>query len=201
MNPWKLIGWVFLGMALIGGAVWWNRHRDQGDAAAMALWQKKFTDDTLAHRAAVDSAYQAGLANAQSIPVYLKGRTQIIHDAAGTPAAPAVKACFELADTRISACEKSRKADSVLIVRKDSIISDLEHKPVPQPKRFQFYGAAGYSVRNDSAGTQMAPAFRAGIDSKLIGPVRLMTDAQLSMPGKGHSQAMWQANVFARINF
>lgn len=197
----KLVGWVFVGFLLVGGFVWWNRHKDSDNAAALAKWQAKYTNDSLAAKGAVDSAFLAGRANAVAETTYLAGRTKIIHDAAGTPAESAVKACFAAADARISACEKARKADSVVIARKDSVIRDLENKPEPQEKRFQFYGAAGYSARTDSAGTQMAPAFRAGIDSKLIGPVRLMTDAQLSLPGKGHAQAMWQANIFARVNF
>lgn len=135
------------------------------------------------------------------MPVYLAGKTKIIHDAAGTPAAPAVAACFAAAETRISACERSRRADSVVIAKKDSVIHDLENKPEPQPKRFQFFGAVGYAARFDSAGTQAAPAFRAGIDSKLIGPVRLTADAQLSMPGRGHSTPMTQVTVMGRVNF
>jgi hypothetical protein len=201
MNPLKLIGWAFGSLLLVGALFWWNQRQDSQYAAQLAVWKAKYAHDDTLHKAAVDSAYFAGQANAQSIPVYIAGKTKIVHDAAGTAAAPQVKACFDLADTRISACEKSRRADSVLIARKDSIIVDLKNKPEPQPKRFQFYGAAGYSVRSDSAGTQMAPAFRAGIDSKLIGPVRLMTDAQLSLPGKGHATPMWQGNIMARVNF
>lgn len=201
ISPWKLIGWVFAGLLVVAGIVAWNRHKDSQYAAALATWTTKKKADDLAAKAAVDSAYVAGVENSQSIPVYVAGKTKIIHDAAGTPAAPLVKACFETADIRISACERARKADSVVIAKKDSVIKDLENKPEPQAKRFQFYGAAGYSVRVDSAGTQMAPAFRAGIDSRLVGPVRLMTDAQLSLPGKGHSNPMWQANVMARVNF
>lgn len=201
MNPWKLVGWVFLGLALVGGAIWWNRRQDSQHAADLALWKQRLhvSDSSLA--VASLQRDSATAANTASIPIYIQGRDRIIHDAQGTPAAPAVKACFELADQRISKCEASRKADSVVISAQQDKIKVLESKPEPKEKRFQFYGAAGYSARSDSAGTQMAPAFRAGIDSKLIGPVRLMTDAQLSMPGKGHSQAMWQANVFARVNF
>jgi hypothetical protein len=201
ISPLKLIGWVFGALLLVGGIFWWNRRQDTNNAAEVAVWKKKYADDTLAAKAAKDSAYQAGLANAQSIPVYIHDRATITGKAANTPAASLVKACFESADARISACEKSRKADSVVIAKKDSVINDLKNKPTPQEKRFQFYGAAGYSARTDSAGTQMAPAFRVGLDSKLVGSVRLMTDAQLSLPGKGHAQSMWQANVMGRVNF
>jgi hypothetical protein len=201
VNPWKLIGYVFVGLLVIAGVFAWNRHKDGQLAAETAIWKaKKHVDDSLA-KVAADSAYLAGLANAQSIPIYLKGKDRIVHDAAGTPAESAVKACFDLADTRISACEKSRKADSVLLVRKDSVISDLEHKPEPQERRFVVYAAAGYSVTIADKETRTAPAFRAGIDTKLLGPVHLATDAQLTMPGKGKSNPTWQGNLMARINF
>lgn len=201
ISPWKLVGWVFVGLLLIGGAVWWNRRKDSRYEADKAAWKAELhaRDSVLAD--VVRQRDEASLANTRSVPIYLEGKTRIIHDAAGTSAAPAVQACFELADQRISACEKSRKADSAVIVAQQAKIKTLESKPEPREKRFQFYGAAGYSVRVDSAGTQMAPAFRVGIDSKLIGPVRLMTDGQLSLPGKGHAQSLWQANVMARVNF
>lgn len=159
------------------------------------------TDDTLAAKAAVDSAFAAGQANAQSIPVYIAGKTQIIHDATGTPAAPAVKACFAAADARISKCEASRKADSVVIAKKDSVIKDLQNKPEPVGKRFQFFGAVGYAVRYDSAGVQAAPAFRVGVDTRVLGPVVLTSDVQLSMPGRGHATPQTQATILGRVNF
>lgn len=202
MTPWKLVGYVFLGLLAIGGVFAWNRHTDSQLAAETAKWQAKTTLDKQNAKAAVDSAYQAGLVNAQSVPIYLAGKDRIIHDAASNPAAAAaVKACFAAADTRISACEKSRKADSVVIAKKDSVIHDLENKPEPRPPRFQMYGAVGYSVTLVDKETRTAPAFRAGIDTKLIGPVRLSTDAQLTMPGRGKSNPMLQANLMARINF
>lgn len=201
MNPFKLIGWVFVGLLLVGGAVWWNRHQDSQHAADLALWKQKLhvSDSSLA--VASLQRDSATAANRASIPVYIQGRDRIIHDAAGTPAAPAVKACFELADQRISKCEASRKADSVVINAQQDKIKVLESKPEPQAKRFQFYGAVGYSVRFDSAGTQAAPAFRTGVESRLIGPVSLTIDAQLSMPGKGHSTPLTQVTPMLRVNF
>lgn len=201
INPWKLIGYVFAGLLVLAGVFAWNRHKDSQLAAATAAWkiQKRFDDSVVKTR--LDSSYQAGLANAQSIPVYLKGKDRIIHDAAGTTAEQAVKACFALADERISKCEASRKADSATIVALRHDLATTEAKPEPQEKRFIVYGAAGYSVTIAEKETRTAPAFRAGIDTKLLGPIRIATDAQLTMPGKGKSNPMWQANIMARINF
>lgn len=197
----KIVGVVIGVLLLIAGAFWWNGNKDAAYAAEKAKWdvQKRF-DDSVAN-VRVEESYKAGLANARSIPIYLEGKTRIIREAAGTPGEQAVKACFEMADQRISACEASRKADSSVIDAQKQQIKTLEAKPERQLPRFQMYGAAGYSVRVDSSGTQMAPAFRAGIDSKLIGPIRLMTDGQLSLPGRGHATPLWQANVMGRINF
>lgn len=197
----KIVGAVIAGLLLIAGMFAWNRHKDSAYAAEKAKWEvQKRADDSVA-AVRVQESYRAGMANARSIPVYLEGRTRITQGAAGTSGEQAVQACFELADQRISACETSRKADSAVIVAQKTQIRTLEAKPERQLPRFQMYGAAGYSVRVDSAGTQMAPAFRAGIDSKLIGPIRLLTDGQLSMPGRGHATPLWQVNIMGRINF
>lgn len=201
MSPWKLIGYAFVGLLAIAGVFAWNRHKDSQIAAETAAWeiQKRFDDSVVKTR--LDSSYQAGLANAASIPIYLEGKTKIIQGAAGTTAEQAVRACFALADERISKCEASRKADAATIdaLRKD--LQTAEDKPEPQEKRFVMYGAAGYSITIAEKETRAAPAFRVGIDTKVLGPAHLVTDAQLTMPGKGKSNPMWQANLMAKINF
>lgn len=201
INPWKLIGYVFLGLLAIGGIFAWNRHKDSQYAAALAKWEVQKKDADQKVKVSLDSSYAVGLQNAQSVPVYLAGKDRIITQYRDTPAGPGVQACFELADVRISACEKSRKADSVTIAALKADLKTTEAKPVPQLPRFQMYGAVGYSITVADKLTQAAPAIRAGIDTKLIGPVRLMTDGQLTMPGKGRSNPMWQANIMARVNF
>jgi rhodanese-related sulfurtransferase len=201
ISPWKLIGYVVLGLLGIAGVFAWNKHKDSQYEAAKAAWQiQKNADDSILGVKTAES-YQAGLANAQSVPVYIEGKTKIVHDAAGTPAEAAVKACFALADERISKCEASRKADSATIAALKHDLATTEAKPEPKEPRFVMYGAAGYSVTIAEKETRTAPAFRAGIDTKLLGPIRLTTDAQLTMPGKGKSNPTWQGNLMARINF
>lgn len=201
MNSWRLIGYAVVGLLIIAGFFAWNRHKDSQYDVAVAAWKQKLrvSDSTLA--VAVQQRDTATAVNAQSVPIYIAGKTRIIHDAAGTPAAPAVQACFQLADIRISKCEAARKADSVVISAQQGKIKVLESRPEPQLPRFQMYGAAGYSITVAEKETRTAPAFRAGIDTKLIGPLRLMTDGQLTMPGKGKSNPMWQGNVMAKVNF
>lgn len=201
MNPWKLIGYLFLGLLAIGGIFAWNRHKDSQYEADKAKWEVQKKADDAKVKVSLDSSFAAGLANAQSVPVYLAGKDRIITQYRDTPAGPGVQACFELADARISKCEASRKADSVTIAALRADLTTTEAKPVPQLPRFQMYGAVGYSLTIADKLTQTAAAFRAGIDTKLLGPIRLMTDGQLTMPGKGHSNPMWQANLMARVNF
>lgn len=201
MNPWKLIGYVVVGLLILAGIFAWNRHKDSQYDVAVAAWQAKLHNSDSVLAVVTVQRDEATLANSQSVPIYLTGKTKIIHDAAGTPSEPAVKACFDLADIRISKCEIARKADSVVINAQQSKIKVLEERPEPQLPRFQVYGAAGYSVTIAEKMTQAAPAFRAGIDSRLIGPLRIVTDGQLTMPGKGKSNPMWQANAMVRVNF
>lgn len=201
MNPWKLIGYAVAGLLLIAGIFAWNRHKDsQYDVAVEQYKQKLHTSDS-SLAVVVAQRETVTVQNTQSIPIYLAGKTKITHDVAGTPAAGAVQACFDLADVRISKCEAARKADSLVIGAQQDKIKVLESRPEPQLPRFQMYGAVGYSVTVVDKETRAAPAFRLGIDTKLIGPVRLTTDGQLTMPGKGRSNPMAQGNVMARINF
>lgn len=196
MNPWKLIGYALLGLLAIGGVFAWNRHTDSQLAAETAKWQAKTTLDKQNAQVAVDSAYQAGLANAQSVPVYLAGKDRIIHDAAGNPqAAAAVKACFAAADTRISACEKARQADSVVIAKKDSVIKDLENKPEPQIPRFQPFGEALYDVAH------RVPVIRAGATARIIGPVSLSVAGEYAAPPAGQSSPAFRAVAGLRVAF
>ena len=197
----KLIGYVVVGLLALAGMFAVNRCTDQGNAAEIARWklQKQSADSVVQVRDSLLA--EANARNVASVPIYIAGRDRIIRVAAGTPAAEPVRACFELADARISKCEaaKTAAAETITALRKDLKVA--EEKPEKQLPRFQIYGAAGYSVRVDSAGTQMGPAFRAGIDSKPFGPIRILTEGQLSLPGRGHATPLWQANILARINF
>lgn len=196
----KLIGYVIVGLLAIAGVFAWNRHKDSQYETALAAWkiENHARDSVLG--VVVQQRDEATAANAESIPVYLEGKTRLLHDTVHTPAQN-LQACFDLADTRISACEKARKADSAVIDAQSEKIRTLEARPEPQLPRFQMYGAAGYSITIAEKETRAAPAFRAGIDAKVLGPVHLATDAQLTMPGRGKSNPMWQGNIMARINF
>lgn len=198
---WKAVVGVFVALLVIAGLVALNRRNDAQYQADLAKWKGRVhvSDSTLA--VATEQRDSALAANTQSIPIYLEGKTKIIHDAAGTPAAPQVKACFEAADRRISACEAARAAGAAREKALEQRLAVEQQKPVPGLPRFQFYGAAGYSVTFDSSRVRAAPAFRLGIDSKLIGPVRLATDAQLTMPGRGSSNPTVQGNAMLRVNF
>lgn len=197
----KIVGYVVVGLLALAGMFAVNRCTDQGNAAEIARWKaRKESADSLVQ--VKDSLLaEANARNAASDTIYLHDRVLISDRARNTPAAPLVAACFEAADKRISACEaaKTAAAETIDALRKDLKVA--EEKPEKRLPRFQMYGAAGYSVRVDSTGTQMAPTFRLGIDSKLIGPVRLMTDGQLSLPGRGRATSLWQANIMARVNF
>lgn len=197
----KLIGYAVAGLLALAGMFAVNRCTDSGNAAEIALWKaKKESADSVVQ--VKDSLLaEANARDAASVPIYIAGKDRIIRVAAGTPAAEPVRACFELADDRISKCEaaKTAAAETIDALRKDLKVA--EEKPEKQLPRFQMYGAAGYSITVAEKATWSAPAFRAGIDSKLIGPIRILTDAQLTMPGQGRSNPMWQGNAMLKINF
>lgn len=196
INPWRLAGYAFLGLLVIGGILAWDRHKDSQLEAATAVWKVEKARDDSVVKIRLDSSYQAGLANAQSIPVYLAGRTRIIHDAAGTSGEEAVKACFALADVRISKCEASRKADSATIVALRKDLATAEAKPEKRAPRYQPFAEALYDFAN------AVPVIRAGATAKVPWvPVHLSIAGEYSAPPAGESKPAFRALAGLRVNF
>lgn len=192
---WKIVGWAFLGLLVIGGIFAWNRRQDSAYAAEIAKWkvQKRFDDSVVKIR--LDSSYQAGLANAQSIRIYLEGKTRIIRSTAGTPAEQAVAACFALADERISKCEASRKADSLTIVALRKDLATTEAKPEKQLPRYQPYAEALFDVAHQ------VPVIRAGATAKVFGPIDLSVAGEYAAPQAGKSDPAFRALAGIRVRF
>lgn len=192
----KLIGYAVAGLLALAGMFAVNRCTDSGNAAEIALWKalKLSADSVVQVR---DTALAAANArNAASVPIYIAGKDRIIRVAAGTPAAEPVRACFELADTRISACENARKAaDSVITaLRNDLKVS--EAKPERRLPRFQLYGEALYDV------TRAVPVIRAGATAKIpLVPIHLSVAGEYAAPPAGESRPAFRALAGLRVNF
>lgn len=195
MNPWKLAGWAFLALLIIGGVFAWNRGKDSAYAAEIAKWKVQKQRDDSVLKVVVQQRDEATLENTRSKPIYLEGKTRIIRDASGTPAAPQVQACFDLADARISACEKSRRADSAVIVAQDAKIKTLESKPERQLPRYQPYAEAMYDVAHQ------VPVVRAGATAKVFGPIDLSVAGEYAAPQAGDSKPAFRALAGIRVRF
>lgn len=195
MNAWKLAGWAFLGLLIVGGIIARDMRKDSRYEAEKAKWQvqKRFDDSVVKIR--MDSSYQAGQANAQSIPVYLEGKTRIIHAAAGTTGEQAVRACFALADVRISKCEASRKADSATIVALRKDLATTEAKPERQLPRYQPFAEALYDLAHQ------VPVIRAGATAKVFGPIDLSVAGEYAAPQAGNSTPAFRALAGIRVRF
>lgn len=195
MNPWKLAGWAFLGLLIIGGIFAWDRGKDSAFAVEIAKWKVQKQRDDSVLKVVVQQRDEATLENTRSKPIYLEGKTRIIRDASGTPAASQVQACFDLADARISACEKSRRADSAVIVAQDAKIKTLEAKPERQLPRYQPYAEAMYDVAHQ------VPVVRAGATAKVFGPIDLSVAGEYAAPQAGDSKPAFRALAGIRVRF
>ena len=182
---------VLLGFLLVR---WYIGKEARADAERAAFKiTVKAKDDSLdvarAEKARLDSA----LAN--QVPIYIAGRDRILHDPA-KPASPEVRACYEAADKVISACQKARAADSVVIAQQASLIGTLRNPPPPKGlARVQAFGEALYDFN------QRVPVIRAGATAKILGPVHLSVAGEYAAPPAGQSTPVFRALVGARVNF
>lgn len=195
MNPFKGTLWI-LGAALGAFLLWrgyiWNESRlDAERAEFKRVVQVK--DDSLA-LAKVEKETMDSALNHQ-VPIYLAARTSALTNPA-EPATPEVKACFESADLVISACQRARLADSVVIVQQASLISVLRNPPPPKAaRRIQAYGEGMYDLAHS------VPVIRLGATARILGPVSLSIAGEYAAPPAGQSRPAFRALAGARINF
>lgn len=150
-------------------------------------------DDSLAVARKEKASADSALAN--QLPIYIAGRDRILRDPA-KPASPEVRACYAEADKVISACQKARTADSVVIAQQASLIGTLRNPPPPKGlARVQAYGEALYDFAN------AVPVIRAGATAKILGPVDLSGAVEYSAPKAGDSKPAFRALTGIRVRF
>lgn len=192
----KIIEYAVAVLLAVAGMFVVNRCTDQGNAAEIARWkaEKRSADSVVAVR---DSALvEANARDRASVPIYLAGRDRIIRVAAGTPAAEPVRACFELADQRISACEaaKAAAAETITALRNDLKVA--ESKPMPKEKRFVPYAEALYDF------SHTVPVLRAGALAKIPWlPVHLSVAGEYATPPANESKPTFRALAGIRVTF
>lgn len=193
----KFVGYAVVVLLAIAGMFAVNRCTDKGNAAEVARYKaQKHSDDSVV--AVRDKELlEANARAAAAVPVYIAGKDRIIRVAAGTPAAEPVRACFELADKRISACEAARvAADSTIsALRRD--LKTTEAKPVAKEKRFLPFGEALYDFANT------VPVIRAGATARIpfISAISLSVAGEYSAPPAGESKPAFRALAGVRVNF
>lgn len=150
------------------------------DSLAVSRREKATADSALAH----------------AVPVYLLARSAALTNPA-RPATPEVRACFEAADKVISACQKARTADSVVIAQQASLIGTLRNPPPPKGlARVQAYGEAMYDLAHQ------VPVIRAGVTAKIPWvPVHLSVAGEYAAPQAGDSKPAFRALAGVRVSF
>lgn len=181
-----------LGLFLAWRGYIWNESRlDAQRVEHNRIVQAK--DDSLVvsrrEKAVLDSAL------AHQVPIYIAGRDRILRDPA-KPASPEVRACYAAADLVISACQKARAADSVVMAQQASLITTLRNPPPPRAaRRIQAYGEGMYDV------IHMAPVIRVGATARIFGPISLSAAGEYAAPPAGNSTPAFRALSGVRINF
>lgn len=185
-----------IGAALAAFLLWWgygwNERRLDAERAEFKRTVRA-KDDSLVIARQEKATADSALAN--QIPIYIAGRNTALLNPA-KPATAEVRACYESADRVISACQKARAADSVVIARQQSLITTLRNPPPPKAAaRIQAYGEGLYDFAH------MAPVIRAGATARLFGPVSLSAAADLSVPPAGESRVTIRALAGVRVTF
>lgn len=195
MIPFRGALWTLgavVGLFLAWKAYIWNEGRL--DAQRVVFQQAvKAKDDSLAVSRREKASADSALAN--QIPIYIAGRDRILHDPA-KPASPEVRACYESADKVISACQKARAADSVVIAQQQSLITTLRNPPPPKAAaRVQAYGEALYDVAHT------VPVIRLGATARVLGPMSLSVAGEYAAPPAGKSTPAFRALAGLRVTF
>lgn len=195
MIPFKGALWTLgaaVGLFLAWKTYIWNEGRL--DAERIAFQQTvKAKDDSLAVSRREKASADSALAN--QIPVYIAARNNALTNPS-KPATPEVRACYESADKVISACQKARAADSVVIAQQSSLITTLRNPPPPKAAaRIQAFGEALYDVAH------MVPVIRAGATARIIGPVSLSVAGEYAAPPAGQSTPAFRAEAGVRVTF
>lgn len=183
--------------AVIGLALLWWGYTAYNDAqdAKLAVWKAKAEAAELAADSARELAARTDTLYRQGETVYLRGREILLNPGPGkAPATAEVRACFALADSSRTLCQRRHDADTAALHATERELSLWKNKP-SGVRRVQAYGEAMYDVAN------AVPVIRAGATAKLFGPVNLSVAGEYAAPRAGSADPSFRALAGVRINF
>lgn len=194
MNPIKGALWV-IGAALAAFGLWWGYGRyERWQDHRRSAWQYSVDSAATDKVSKLKAAARADTIYKQGETVYIRGRDRILTSPGGNT--PEVRACFALADTLKSQCDRRHEADTAALHSTERELELWKSKPPPpSARRLQAYGEGLYDVLHQ------APVIRAGATFRLFGPVSLSAAGDLAIPPAGESRITTRALLGARINF
>lgn len=186
----------FLGAVVAGFLLWWGYGVYQRSLDAERAEHKRIVQlksDSIAVALSEKARLDSALAN--QVPIYLQARSAALTNPA-RPASAEVRACYAEADKVISACQKARAADSVVIAQQTSLITTLRNPPPPKAaRRLQAFGEGMYDLAHS------VPVIRLGATARLLGPVSLSVAGEYAAPRAGNADPQFRALAGVRINF
>lgn len=195
MIPLRGALWV-LGAAIAGMLLWvgYTAYSDAQDAK-LAVWKAKAEAAELAADSARELAASADTVYKQGETVYLRGREILLNPGPGkAPATAEVRACFALADSSRTLCQRRHDADTAALHATERELNLWKNKP-SGVRRVQAYGEALFDVAHS------VPVIRAGATAKLFGPINLSVAGEYAAPKAGSSDPAFRALAGVRVNF
>lgn len=178
--------------------LWWGYGRyESWQDGRQREWQHAADSVARVSREAQAKADSANFQYTRFDTTYLRGRAILLNPGPGKPpASPEVRACFALADSSRSLCDRRHDADTAALHATQRELTVWQNKPSPPAaRRIQAYGEAMYDF------THMSPVARIGATARLLGPVSISGAADLAMPPAGDARVTARLLLGARINF
>lgn len=185
-----------LGAVVAGFLLWWGYgiYR-QSKSNELKAWEYSVDSAAVVKAEALKASAVADTVYKQGETVYLRGREILLNPGPGrAPATAEVRACFALADSSRTLCQRRHEADTAALHATERELNLWKNKP-SGVRRVQAYGEVLYDFAN------AVPVVRAGATAKLFGPVNLSVAGEYAAPKAGNSDPAFRALAGLRINF
>jgi hypothetical protein len=185
-----------LGAAVAAFLLWWGYGvYSSAQDAKLAQWKAKAEAAELEADSMKTLSARADTIYRQGETIYLRGRDVLLNPGPGRPPATAeVRACFALADSSRTLCQRRHDADTAALHATERELNLWKNKP-SGVRRVQAYGEAMYDMAHQ------VPLIRVGATAKVFGPVHLSVAGEYAAPKAGSSDPAFRALAGLRINF
>lgn len=192
MKALKQLG-VFVGLALLVAlALFGYRQYGAWQNAQVVKWRADSSRVADSTRVAVQRAMKLDTIYLQARGGYVAQRARVLSSPTATARDTAtIAAC----DVVVKTCDERHAADTLVAHNLRAELAVARNRPTERPPRLQAWGEGLYDI------VHMAPVFRAGAELRLIGPIKAVGAADISIPPAGQSRVTVRGLVGIRYVF